>query len=78
QQKHLSSPPLPTADRHRKGFSDAILINSNYPITKKFLTVWNLDIGYYLVIGLPARSPASRSLAEGRRFGEGRCLVIGA
>ncbi|OGP74633.1 MAG: hypothetical protein A2V86_06965 [Deltaproteobacteria bacterium RBG_16_49_23] len=26
--------------------------------------------------GLPARSPASRSLAEGRRFGEGRGGIL--
>ena len=34
--------------------------------------------GIYLLFGLPARSPASRSLAEGRRSGEGRCLGFGA
>jgi len=37
-----------------------------------------LVIGAYLEFGLPARSPASRSLAEGRRSGEGRCLRFGA
>jgi len=32
--------------------------------------------GYSLIFGHPARSPTSRSLAEGRRSGEGRCLEI--
>ena len=44
---------------------------------KKSFGDWSLLIGYYLEFGLPARSPASRSLAEGRGFGEGRDLVIG-
>jgi len=50
----------------------------NDPIIKRYRGVWNLNIGYYLVIDLPARSPASKRLAKGRRFGEGRYLVIGA
>jgi hypothetical protein len=35
--------------------------------SQSFYYNWNLVIGYYLVIGLPARS----------RFGEGRCLEFG-
>ncbi len=37
---------------------------------------WLLEIGVCLVIGLPARSPASRSLAEGRRFARRQVLGI--
>jgi len=36
----------------------------------------NFGIWYFFDICLPARSPASRSLAEGRRSGEGRDFDI--
>jgi hypothetical protein len=35
---------------------------------------WSFEIEIWDLFGLPARSPASRSLAEGRRFDEGRNL----
>jgi ubiquinone/menaquinone biosynthesis C-methylase UbiE len=48
-----------------------------FQMTRQILfRIW--VIGIYLRLGLPARSPASRSLAEGKRFGEGRCFGFGA
>jgi len=63
--------PLPSGERGRvrgEGFGILNLAHSCLPAGR----------GIYLSFGLPARSPASRSLAEGRRSGEGRCLGFGA
>jgi hypothetical protein len=49
-----------------------------FEMIKIFFISGTWFIGIYSEFALPARSPTSRSLAEGRRSGEGRSLRFGA